>query len=67
MDPKRFTSRLALILCVLVNRRLDEWVEESRLDFSKIETKSTEVAAKQEAESSSTQVFICLLFAPRWF
>jgi hypothetical protein len=40
----------------IVNRRLDEWVEESRLDFSKIETKAAEVTTKQETETSTQQV-----------
>jgi hypothetical protein len=42
---------------------LDEWVEESRLDFSKIETKAAEVTTKQEAETTPQQV---LFFAQCW-
>lgn len=46
-----------LINCIsIVNRRLDEWVEEARLDFSKIEVKSAEAQKKEEADSSVTQV-----------
>lgn len=37
------------------NRRLDEWVEEARLDFSKIEMKSTESHKKEETDTSTAQ------------